>query len=348
MFSCNHDGGVVVSMIAGCLTGATQTAVFYPLEVIKSRQQVAHYAGKSMYRSLWQGVGLSTALTMVKRGLTVATYDFADRALIALEHRYFCTNGHKMSVHLSSPAGVADPVEQGGGASTAAEYTPSPVLQNARNVLSGAGAGFAEAVMIQPFNVLRLRVQTEPDVGAATYRGVLRHLLRTEQSTALYNGFTPTVLQNCLWWTTCPLLYRRAQGAILQWEADVLRRRRDSAAAAGVLPPPSAVSDGILSSYQRNALAGVASSTVTTLATLPLNRVTVLMYSHGAVSLRAAFAVCWQQGVMSFFRGWLPSFVRLTLSGALMMPLYDLYTPPAYRVAVATGIVREDVSAAAT
>jgi hypothetical protein len=140
-----------------------------------------------------------------------------------------------------------------------------------------------------------------------------------------------------MWWTTCPQLYRRAQAAILRWEHSdglsfgfkrtqqpqqvpqriALEPGQTLADASLTTVPPASPSvahvltQGILSDNQRNALAGILSSTFTTILILPLNRITVLMYSSGGVSMRAAFGLCRRQGLLSFFRGWFPSFLRL-------------------------------------
>lgn len=282
MFSSNK-GSLVEPMVAGALTGGTQTLLFYPLDVIRARQQV-DFSGK-IIQDLWKGVMFSTLLTMLKRGATVVVYDIVDRYT----------------------------------------KTAMPTLPYLQTLLAGAMAGLFEAILIQPFNVLRLRVQTERHL--RTYRGALKELRMKESIFRLYNGFLLTTAGNMVWWVTCPALYRTLQsllsryffvdqtlpvgvlavpppeeyGGVIDFVSHIIRRRDPG----GKLPHIQ------LSKYQVNLICGLGSSFITTCLSLPLSRLASLTYQLNGVSVRQAIVQCAQEGRLSFFKGWVPTFARM-------------------------------------
>lgn len=273
-------GSLVEPMIAGAMTGGTQTILFYPLDVVRARQQV-DFAGK-LVKDLWKGVLFSTVLTMVKRGATVVVYESVDRA------------SKQLIPH-------------------------TPHLQN---IVAGAMAGMFEAVLIQPFNVLRLRVQTDPNL--RSYRGALAQLMMNESPFSLYNGFLYTTAGNIVWWVTCPALYRSFQRwmstmyavddapdkVVPVWPPDEFNTSvdvRPPVVGHVHLSPPR----GTMSKYQMNLVCGLSASFLTTLISLPLSRLASLMYQVGEVTASNALRRCLREGKMSFFKGWIPTFIRM-------------------------------------
>jgi solute carrier family 25 folate transporter 32 len=101
--------------------------------------------------------------------------------------------------------------------------------EEARNVLSGAGAGFVAALIVCPLDVTKLRIQNQPAHSKGAYRGTTSTLLRIIQEEGilgLYSGWSPTgkekstdgtvvcyLIDRGIWFST----YERFKGSLSQW-----------------------------------------------------------------------------------------------------------------------------------
>ncbi|KAL7423215.1 hypothetical protein Q5752_002515 [Cryptotrichosporon argae] len=155
---------------SGALAGCTELLIMYPLDVVKTRQQLATGKAEGMVQT------------------------FKD--IIAKEGTSRLYRGILSPLMMEAPKRA---VKFGANGWWGALYTDNGKRQNtqALAILTGCSAGATESFVVTPFELVKIRLQDK----SSTFKGpgeVVRHVVRTAGPLGLYSGMESTFWRH--WW----------------------------------------------------------------------------------------------------------------------------------------------------
>lgn len=204
-------------MAAGMCSDIITLPIYTPAEVIAKRQQIARsgsardrsvatavraVVAETGIRGLWRGNGISMLMYGPASAMYWATYEVTNPAMHRVWHRMRVGegvvdggNGYGTRDGDGSRGRVA--VGAAGGNAQGGVRGPTydtPGVHFAAGLLAGS----MSAVVTNPLDVLKTRIQTRKTADGAAARPrlapMLRHIVRTEGAHALWRGLAPRVL----------------------------------------------------------------------------------------------------------------------------------------------------------
>lgn len=176
-------------------------------------------------------------------------------------------------------------------------------------ILTGATAGATEAIVVVPFELVKIRLQDRAQAGK--YNGMIdavTKIVKTEGPLALYNGLESTLWRHILW-------NAGYFGCIFQVRAQ--------------LPKPD---PGVKSQQIRNDIvAGTIGGTVGTIVNTPMDVVKSRIQNspkmHGSVpkynwAWAALGTVFKEEGFGALYKGFLPKVLRLGPGGGILLVVF--------------------------
>lgn len=166
--------------LAGAIAGVSELLVMYPLDVVKTRMQLQTSSlGPDSYRGLFDCLNK----IVKKEGAKQLYKGISSPILMEAPKRAtkFAFN-EKFQKWYGSMMGLA----------------PGQVNQTI-SLLSGASAGIAEACVIVPFELVKVRLQ---DVTSRQFNGpidVVKKIVKADGVLGLYNGLEATIWRHALW-----------------------------------------------------------------------------------------------------------------------------------------------------
>ncbi|KAF2454141.1 mitochondrial carrier domain-containing protein [Lineolata rhizophorae] len=285
---------------AGAVAGISEILVMYPLDVVKTRLQLqrgpgsgsTHYAGMlDCFRKVIRHEGPSR----LYRGILAPILMEAPKRATK-----FAANDSWSSFYRRALA--------------------APAVTQPLAVLTGASAGATEALVVVPFELVKIRLQDAAH--AARYRGaadVVAHVVRADGLRGLYQGFESTVWRHIVW-------NAGYFGCIFQIRA--------------ALPPAESKGQKV----RNDLLAGGLGGTVGTLLNTPLDVVKSRIQSAERVKgvvpkynwTWPAVATVWrEEGTRALYKGLLPKLARFCPGGGILLVVYTAVVEVFQKIEVA-------------
>ncbi|AMD19784.1 HCL367Cp [Eremothecium sinecaudum] len=181
MSSSNQDKAplpFIYQFIAGAVAGVSEILVMYPLDVVKTRMQLQVSGANEPPR--YTGVIDCMKKIIAKEGPTRLYKGISSPILMEAPKRAtkFACNDEFQKIY-KNLFGVDK-------------------LSQPLSMLAGASAGCAEAFVVVPFELVKIRLQ---DV-SSKFKGpidVVSHIIRKEGPLAMYNGLESTLWRHAIW-----------------------------------------------------------------------------------------------------------------------------------------------------
>lgn len=157
---------------AGAIAGCTELLLMYPLDVVKTRQQLSTASKGTGIVSTLSEIVKQEGVSRLYRGIIPPLMLEAPKRAIKFGANgwwgaYFTDNGQRPNTQMLA-------------------------------ILTGAAAGATESVIVTPFELVKIRLQDK----SSTFKGpadVIRHSFKTSGPLGLYQGMESTFWRH-MWW----------------------------------------------------------------------------------------------------------------------------------------------------
>jgi len=266
-------------LIAGSTAGLCEVLIMYPLDVVKTRHQLAtaKYVMPSVMDTL-RGTIRNEGFRALYRGILPPILAEAPKRALK-----FTANEQYKSML--------------GGSGPLLWYTAATC---------GALAGMTEAVVVTPFETVKVRLQSAEN--RALYSNsvdCLSKIAKTEGTLSLYNGFGATLWRNGAWNSVYFSVINQIKS---------------------LLPSPNSKSTEVL----RNFVAGATAGTMATTANNPFDLVKSRIQNRVAgqpviykYTLPSIAKVAQEEGLLALWKGWVPKVMRLGPGGGIMLVTFE-------------------------
>ncbi|KAI9299470.1 mitochondrial carrier domain-containing protein [Cunninghamella echinulata] len=269
-----------LQLTAGGISGVFEILALYPLDVVKTRAQLSTGSNVGVISSFknimkqegmstfYRGIGFPLCIEAPKRAITFAT----NEQFTVLYQRYLGLKNDKI-----------------------------PTLAMA----TGFSSGFTEAVVITPFELVKVRLQDR--LNADKYKNAydaLKKIAKQEGILSLYNGLEATIWRHGLW-NMCFF------GSIFKVKE--------------LLPKATTKNEQLRNSF----IAGTIAGTFGTMVNIPTDVVKSRVQGHIVGPRKynwtfpAVYAIGKQEGIQSLYRGFVPKVLRLSIGGGLILIIYE-------------------------
>eukprot|EP00457_Paulinella_chromatophora_P012437 gb/GEZN01012646.1/.p1 GENE.gb/GEZN01012646.1/~~gb/GEZN01012646.1/.p1 ORF type:complete len:318 (+),score=29.65 gb/GEZN01012646.1/:42-995(+) len=273
------------AVVAGAAAGLMEALAIQPFDMIKTRFQLN--SGKNP--SIWSAAG-----TIFREGGVLRFY----RGLLP----EVCGMVPKSSVMFATYQSIRENLLVSGVVSN----------QITAAALAGAGGGIAEAVVVTPFQVVKVRLQTR-EFGER-YRHSLHccnRVLQEEGVLALFRGLGPTCWRNAVWTSIYFGLMEYGKEQLYSKNSDIVRSE-------GV---------GVIATF----LFGTGAGVVATLFNAPFDVVKSRAQSSPQLvsSSNSTFYmlyIIWRRegGLSAIYKGLTPKLCRMGVGGGVSIMVYDI------------------------
>ncbi|KAF1826176.1 mitochondrial carrier [Dissoconium aciculare CBS 342.82] len=280
----------VYQFAAGAVAGVSEILVMYPLDVVKTRVQIQgrvpvpgqdHYTGMV---DCFQKIVRNEGFSRLYRGITAPILMEAPKRATK-----FAANDEWGKVWRNL-FGVAK-------------------MNQSLSILTGASAGATEAIVVVPFELVKIRLQDKSQ--AAKYNGLLdcvAKVIREEGPLALYQGTESTVWRHVLW-------NAGYFGCIFQVRA---------------MLPPNPTKDRSVQ-IRNDLISGAVGGTVGTILNTPMDVVKSRIQNSPRVAggvpkygwaWPALGLVLREEGFGALYKGFLPKVLRLGPGGGILLVVF--------------------------
>eukprot|EP01098_Paradermamoeba_levis_P009907 TRINITY_DN4148_c0_g1_i4.p1 TRINITY_DN4148_c0_g1~~TRINITY_DN4148_c0_g1_i4.p1 ORF type:complete len:255 (-),score=45.94 TRINITY_DN4148_c0_g1_i4:148-912(-) len=167
-----------VNFLAGGIAGVTEICVTYPLDVVKTRFQLKVGENKASIFSTMAEIVKNEGFSRLYRGIVPPILMEAPKRAVK-----FAANDFYSGIFSAKDA-----------------KTGKLVQSQASAVAAGVSAGCTEAVVIVPFELIKIRLQAKENAGL--YKNTIDCLVkvvRTEGLRSLYTGLEATIWRHAFW-----------------------------------------------------------------------------------------------------------------------------------------------------
>ncbi|RIA87319.1 mitochondrial 2-oxodicarboxylate carrier 1 [Glomus cerebriforme] len=272
---------------AGGIAGTSEILVMYPLDVVKTRFQLqVSGAGGETYTSIadcFKKIIKNEGFSRLYRGILPPILVEAPKRAIK-----FSAN-EQYSTLLKKIYGVDK-------------------MNQSLSIQAGISAGCTEAVVIVPFELVKIRLQDKESAGK--YNGTfdaITKIIRHEGPFALYNGLEATVWRHATW-----------NGGYF----GVIFTIRKS------LPK----AENKQQQLRNNFIAGAVGGTVGTIINTPFDVVKTRIQNDSGIvkkynwTLPAVATVAKEEGIKALYKGFVPKVLRLGPGGGILLVVFDQVT----------------------
>jgi len=266
--------------LAGAIAGVSEILCMYPLDVVKTRFQLQTGKSQSIFgafSSIIKNEGFSTLYRGIIPPILVeapkrATKFAANEQYTTLYRKLFGID--KMTQTLS--------------------------------IATGVSAGCTEALIIIPFELVKIRLQDKANAGR--YNGTfdaVKKIIQSEGILALYNGIESTIYRHALW-----------NGGYF----GVIFGVRD------ILPKAETPNGRLLINFTAGAIGG----TVGTILNTPFDVVKTRVQSYSGVGVGkynwtwpSIALIAKEEGIGALYKGFLPKVLRLGPGGGILLVVFE-------------------------
>ncbi|KAK8866081.1 hypothetical protein IAR55_001232 [Kwoniella newhampshirensis] len=252
---------------SGAIAGCTELLLLYPLDVVKTRQQLEVGKGVGMVQ-VFKNIIAQEGASRLYRGIVPPLMLEAPKRAV------------------KSPAG-----------SWGAYFTNNGQKQNtlALATLTGCFAGATESVVVTPFELVKIRLQSK----TSTFKGpldVIKHSFKTSGPLGLYQGMESTFWRH--WWWNGGYF-----GSIY--------------AVKGLLPKATSKKQELAN----NLLAGTVGGFVGTSLNTPFDviKTRVQLHGSGEWSYPGLYKIIRSEGFGGMYKGFAPKVLRLAPGGGVLL-----------------------------
>ncbi|KAI8343270.1 mitochondrial carrier domain-containing protein [Chlamydoabsidia padenii] len=269
-----------LQMTCGAFAGIVEILSLYPLDVVKTRAQLNSGASIGVISSfkeiiqlegfptLYRGIGFPLVIEAPKRAIT-----FAANEQFTLLYK------HLFGINQSTPALA---------------------------MATGISAGITEAIVIVPFELVRVRLQDKAN--AKIYKNAFdasRKIIQKEGVLALANGLEATILRHAIW-----------NGGYFSVVSSV----------KSILPTPKSRKEQL----RNNFVAGTFGGIFGTILNVPSDVVKSRIQSYTGIgpkkyhwTIPSILLIGKEEGITSLYRGFVPKVLRLGPGGGILLVVYE-------------------------
>ncbi|CEG70429.1 Putative Mitochondrial inner membrane transporter [Rhizopus microsporus] len=174
------------------------------------------------------------------------------------------------------------------------------------SIMTGVSAGMTEAVIIVPFELVKVRMQDKANLGK--YNGTadtIRKIVAAEGTLALFNGLEATMWRHAVW-----------NGAYF----GLIFKVKD------LMPKPKDPNQQRLTNFAAGTVGGIVATAFNT----PFDVVKTRIQSYNGVGVRkynwtvpSVALVAREEGFASLYRGFLPKVLRLGPGGGILLVVFE-------------------------
>ncbi|KAI8069363.1 mitochondrial carrier domain-containing protein [Gongronella butleri] len=269
--------------IAGAIAGVSEILLFYPLDVVKTRAQISSGASVSILQSIKSIVAKEGPATLY-RGIAAPIFvEAPKRATKFAANEQYTALFKKM-------------------------FGLEKVTQSLA-IATGVSAGITEAVLIVPFELVKIRMQDPKNATKYTSTmGAVKTIIKQEGALALYNGLEATMWRHALW-----------NGGYF----GTIFKVKD------MLPAPTSKNEQL----RNNFIAGTIGGTVGTMLNNPLDVVKSRIQGYSGEgpkkynwAVPSLAIVAKEEGVAALYRGFAPKLLRLGPGGGVLLVVFETVT----------------------
>ncbi|KAG1146856.1 hypothetical protein G6F37_004382 [Rhizopus arrhizus] len=266
--------------LAGAIAGVSEILVMYPLDVVKTRAQLSTGSSSGIVHTITTMIKTEGPASLYRGILPPIMVEAPKRAT------KFAANEQYTSLYKKL-------------------FGFEKVTQSL-SVLTGVSAGLTEAVIIVPFELVKVRMQDRANLGK--YNGTtdtIRKILASEGILALFNGLEATMWRHAVW--------NGAYFGLIFKVKDMMPKSKDP-------------------NQQRltNFAAGTIGGIVATACNTPFDVVKTRVQSYNGVgprkynwTLPGIMTVAKEEGFASLYRGFLPKVLRLGPGGGILLVVFE-------------------------
>ncbi|KAG0747739.1 hypothetical protein G6F57_006779 [Rhizopus arrhizus] len=266
--------------LAGAIAGVSEILVMYPLDVVKTRAQISTGVSSSI---------MGTLKTMIKTEGPGSLYrGILPPILVEAPKRAtkFAANEQYTAIYKKM-------------------FGFEKVTQSL-SIMTGVSAGLTEAMLIAPFELVKVRMQDKANLGK--YNGTadtIRKIVASEGALTLLNGLEATLWRQGVW--------NGVYFGLIFTVKDLLPKSKDS-------------------NQQRltNFAAGTIGGMVATSFNTPFDVVKTRIQSYNGVgpkkynwAVPGLVTVAKEEGIASLYRGFLPKVLRLGPGGGILLVVFE-------------------------
>ncbi|KAG0744917.1 hypothetical protein G6F57_003168 [Rhizopus arrhizus] len=266
--------------LAGAIAGVSEILVMYPLDVVKTRAQLNTGSSSGIVHTITTMIKTEGPASLYRGILPPIMVEAPKRATKFAANEQYTTLYKKL-------------------------FGFEKVTQSL-SVLTGVSAGLTEAVIIVPFELVKVRMQDKANLGK--YNGTtdtIRKILASEGILALFNGLEATMWRHAVW--------NGAYFGLIFKVKDMMPKSKDP-------------------NQQRltNFAAGTIGGIVATACNTPFDVVKTRVQSYNGVgprkynwTLPGIMTVAKEEGFASLYRGFLPKVLRLGPGGGILLVVFE-------------------------
>ncbi|KAI7869032.1 mitochondrial carrier domain-containing protein [Spinellus fusiger] len=266
--------------LCGAIAGISEIITMYPLDVVKTRAQLSTGANVSIVKAFQQ---------IIKTEGTGALYrGIVPPILVEAPKRAtkFATNEQYSALYK--------------------KMFGYEKLTQSLSILTGVSAGVTEAVLIVPFELVKIRMQDKSNVGKYTGTiDTLSKVIKTEGLLALYNGLEATVWRHAVW--------NGGYFGVIFGVRQILPQAKNSQQQLGI-----------------NFVAGTVGGFIGTLANTPFDVVKTRIQGHHGQgpkkynwTLPSIGIVAREEGIKALYKGFVPKVLRLGPGGGILLVVFE-------------------------
>lgn len=266
--------------LAGAIAGVSEILVMYPLDVVKTRAQLSTGANTGIISTLKTMIKMEGPGSLYRGILPPIMVEAPKRATKFAANEQYTTLYKKL-------------------------FGFEKVTQSL-SIMTGVSAGLTEALIIVPFELVKVRMQDKANIGK--YNGTsdtIRKIVASEGVLAMFNGLEATMWRHAVW--------NGAYFGLIFKVKDMMPKSKDP-------------------NEQRmtNFAAGTIGGMVATAFNTPFDVVKTRIQSYDGVGVRkynwtlpGVVTVAKEEGFASLYRGFLPKVLRLGPGGGILLVVFE-------------------------
>ncbi|CAO3661938.1 hypothetical protein G6F70_002049 [Rhizopus microsporus] len=266
--------------LAGAIAGVSEILIMYPLDVVKTRAQLSTGTSTGIIGTMTSMIKTEGPGSLYRGILPPIMVEAPKRATKFAANEQYTTIYKKL-------------------------FGFEKITQTL-SIMTGISAGVTEAVIIVPFELVKVRMQDKANLGK--YNGTadtIRKIVAAEGTLALFNGLEATMWRHAVW-----------NGAYF----GLIFKVKD------LMPKPKDPNQQRLTNFAAGTVGGIVATAFNT----PFDVVKTRIQSYNGVGVRkynwtvpSVALVAREEGFASLYRGFLPKVLRLGPGGGILLVVFE-------------------------
>ncbi|CEG70426.1 Putative Mitochondrial inner membrane transporter [Rhizopus microsporus] len=266
--------------LAGAIAGVSEILIMYPLDVVKTRAQLSTGTSTGIIGTMTSMIKTEGPGSLYRGILPPIMVEAPKRATKFAANEQYTTIYKKL-------------------------FGFEKITQTL-SIMTGVSAGMTEAVIIVPFELVKVRMQDKANLGK--YNGTadtIRKIVAAEGTLALFNGLEATMWRHAVW-----------NGAYF----GLIFKVKD------LMPKPKDPNQQRLTNFAAGTVGGIVATAFNT----PFDVVKTRIQSYNGVGVRkynwtvpSVALVAREEGFASLYRGFLPKVLRLGPGGGILLVVFE-------------------------